>query len=159
MGCDGGFVIIWFPESILGDLYSPILISSESRLAFSPDLPTAITILPQFGSQPAIAVLTKGEFAIAIAMTFAALFDAAPETEIVTNFEAPSPSRTICCAKLLVTLLRASRNPLSSGSLRWAGDLLPAVPVAQRRTVSLVEVSPSTVTALKDCSTDALRQD
>ena len=43
---------------------SPNRIVSRSRSASAPDLPTAITMRPQFGSSPAMAVLTSGELAI-----------------------------------------------------------------------------------------------
>ena len=57
-------------------------------------------ILPQLGSSPAIAVLISGEFATEKAIFFALVIDFAPEIFTVTNFFAPSPSTTICCAKL-----------------------------------------------------------
>ena len=38
---------------------------------FSPDFPIPITILPQLGSEPATAVLTKGELAIEKQIFFA----------------------------------------------------------------------------------------
>ena len=55
----------------------------------------AIIILPQFGSSPAIAVLTSFEFAIENAIFFASssFFDLTILT--VINLLAPSPSATI----------------------------------------------------------------
>ena len=58
-----------------------------------------MAILPQLGSSPAIAVLTKGELAIEKAIFFALPNDFALITFIVTNFFAPSPSTTTCLAK------------------------------------------------------------
>ena len=47
------------------------------------------------GSEPAIAVLTKGELAIDIAMILADCLETAPRTSTSTNFVAPSLSITI----------------------------------------------------------------
>ena len=55
-----------------------------------------IIILPQLGSSPATAVLTKGEFAIEKAIFFALPKDFALITLTVKNFLAPSPSTTTC---------------------------------------------------------------
>ncbi len=106
-------------------------------------MPTAITIRPQFGSSPAIAVLTSGEFAIDSATRRASASSAAPVTATVTNLVAPSPSRTTCCAR--------SRITSSSASAKAAlpATSTPEAPVAAISSVSEVEVSPSTVMQLK----------
>ena len=52
--------------------------------------------LPQFGSSPATAVFTKGEFAIEKAIFLALPNDLAFITFTVRNFFAPSPSTIIC---------------------------------------------------------------
>ena len=69
------------------------------------DLPIAIIILPQFASSAAIAVLTKGEFAIEKAIFFETILLDVPLTVILINLEAPSPSLTICKAKSLNILI------------------------------------------------------
>src|SRR5690348_4980731 len=61
----------------------------------TPALPAAHRIRPQFGSEPATAVLTSGELAIVRAILTAASLLGAPVTVIVINFFAPSPSRAI----------------------------------------------------------------
>ena len=126
---------------------------SLSRSAGSPALPTAMTIRPQLASSPATAVFTSGELAIAIAIRCADLPVTAPVTSMRISFCAPSPSRTTCSARSCSTSSSALRNGrmacLSSRSTR--GCL--AWPVANSSTVSLVEVSLSTVVALKLCLT------
>jgi len=52
-------------------LIFPKLIDSFFKFILTPDLPMAIIILPQLGSSPAIAVLTRGELAIEKAIFFA----------------------------------------------------------------------------------------
>ena len=52
-------------------------------------------ILPQFASSAAIAVLTNGELAIEKATFFEMILFFVPETRIVINLDAPSPSLTI----------------------------------------------------------------
>ena len=72
-----------------------------------------ITILPQFGSSAAIAVLKRGELATEKAIFFAMLIDLAFITFTVTNFLAPSPSLTICFAKFKRTFEVHSQNLLT----------------------------------------------
>ena len=67
----------------------------------------------------------------------------APVTSIRISFCAPSPSRTTCSARSSRTSSNAAANS-SSGPAS-----LPAAPVANSSTVSLVEVSLSTVVQLK----------
>ena len=63
---------------------------SRSRSAAAPALPTAITMRPQFGSSPAIAVFTSGELATDSAILRASAALAAPVTTTSTNLVAPS---------------------------------------------------------------------
>ncbi|OQC55660.1 MAG: hypothetical protein BWX54_01844 [Verrucomicrobia bacterium ADurb.Bin018] len=78
----------------------------------------------------------------------------APCTVTVTNFCAPSPSRTISMARRKVTPSSAATKAGQSG---WPGlrSALPAQPLASSRTVSLVLWSPSTEIRLKERSTAA----
>ena len=122
---------------------------SLSRSAGSPAFPTAITTRPQFASWPAIAVFTKGELAMLSAIRFADPSLSAPSTVTAMNLDAPSPSRTTRWASFRHTSLSARRKSAApSSSLDETGSL-PAAPVANANTVSLVEVSPSTVMQLK----------
>ena len=73
-----------------------------SGSSFAPDFPTAIMILPQFESEPDIAVLKSGELAIDLPIFFASLMLFAPLIFIFKNLDAPSPSLTIYSANLLV---------------------------------------------------------
>ena len=135
----------------------PTEIDNRSRSAFSPALPTAMTMRPQLASAAAIAVLTRGELPIDRPMRRAARSFSAPVTSIVTNFSAPSPSRASCCAKSIDTAASARRKSARRGSRAFVIAAFFAWPVAQSSTVSLVEVSPSTVTQLKDLSAASLR--
>ena len=123
---------------------SPNRIDRRSRSAGAPDFPTAITTRPQFASSPAIAVFTSGELAIDMAWRRASLREVAPVTVTSTNFVAPSPSRTTCCARSSITIPSASRKAWVSAQTR-----APLAPVAPISSVSEVEVSPSTVMQLK----------
>ena len=102
-----------------------------------------MTMRPQFASSPAIAVFTKGELAMARPTRRAEPASTAPVTSMRMNFCAPSPSRTTCSARSSSTSFNASAKPSRLSAP------LPAVPVANSSTVSLVEVSLSTVVALK----------
>src|ERR1051325_11025543 len=95
----------------------PNQIDNLSRSAGSPALPTAITTRPQLASSPAIAVFTKGEFAIDSAMRRADFFDTAPSTITSTSLRAPSPSRATCSERLASTWPNAARNAFSGGAL------------------------------------------
>ena len=108
-------------------------------------MPTAITTRPQLASSPAIAVLTKGELAIDIAMRCALRSLSAPVTVISISFCAPSPSRTTSIASWRHRSASAARKASAPGLSSPVSAALPALPVAKARTVSLVEVSPSTV--------------
>src|SRR5437870_767009 len=94
----------------------PNQIASLSRSAGSPAFPTAMTTRPQLASSPAIAVLTRGEFAIDIAIRRAEALETAPSTSISTSLRAPSPSRATCSARLASTAVNARRKSLRRGS-------------------------------------------
>ena len=86
------------------------------------------------------------------AMRLAELGPAAPVTFTVTNFRAPSPSRATCWARSRAGRRARCRNGARRRSLGNAiagAPRLAAAPVANRSSVSDVEVSPSTVTQLK----------
>src|SRR5438094_691665 len=132
----------------LRTLMPAMVISTREGSNFTPERPAAAKMRPQLGSPPAKAVLTRGEVAMVSAIFFAADSVLAPRTSISMTRWAPSPSATICCAREPQTSSRTAVN------WRWA--LLPfamagapAAPLARTRRVSLVEVSPSTLTALK----------
>ena len=78
--------------------------------------PHAIIILPQLGSSPAIAVLTKGELAIENATFFAMIVVLPPIIFIVINLLAPSPSATICFARFKHNLCKAFSKSCNLGS-------------------------------------------
>ena len=105
------------------------------------EAPIVEAILPKFGSSPKSAVFTKSEFERAFAAICASSFEAAFITSKATAFLAPSPSATISIAISCITSLKASRK----ASLSYAPDFL----FANNKTVSFVEVSPSTEIALK----------
>src|SRR5262249_23751938 len=114
--------------------------------------PTVWRMRPQFGSAPKTAVFTRSEFAIRRAARSASAVRAAPETETVTSFVAPSPSRARARASDSATSPSAvSKRPApplaGPRSAAW-----PASPLASSTTQSEVDVSPSTVTRLKVAS-------
>jgi len=104
-------------------------------------------IRPQLASAPKQAALTRLEDATAFARTSAVFSSAAPFTVTVTNFVAPSPSRAIALARNTQTSSRARENASCSG---FEATDTPDVPFAMIRIMSLVDVSPSTVTLLND---------
>ena len=88
------------------------------------------------------------------AIRLAEASDSAPVTETAISLRAPSPSRTTCRARFLSRASRPKRKSSRSGSEASVTRGAPcARPVAKSRSVSLVEVSLSTVTALKLPST------
>ena len=82
-------------------------------------------------------------------MRRAEAFEVAPSTRISTNFRAPSPSFTTWWARSRRRSSSASRKPASRRSRVLSTGATFALPVAKRRSVSEVEVSLSTVIALK----------
>ena len=65
----------------------PNLINNLFKLTLGPAFPIAIITLPQFGSSPATAVFTKGEFATEKAIFFASISFLHLLTFIVINLE------------------------------------------------------------------------
>src|SRR5881628_123997 len=128
-------------------------LSCSTRAA---DLPSAIMIRPQLGSWPLMAVFTSGELATLRAATRASRRLAAPRTVTETSLVAPSPSCTSRRASRPVRVSRAApksrvpRPPRSTGGFS-------ASPLAMTATVSLVDVSLSTVMRLNERSTARLR--
>src|SRR3990172_6765693 len=116
----------------------------------APDRPTAARIRPQLGSMPWAAVFTSGEVVIASPARRASSSLAAPMTVTAITLVAPSPSRTIWWARCWVRATSASRNSAYPGSSGERSNAAPAAPVASRKIVSLVLVSPSTLIRLKD---------
>ena len=77
-------------------------------------------------------------------------------TVMVMNLVAPSPSRTIACASVRATSVMAASKAWPSALARSVTGALPAWPVAITMKLSLVEVSPSTVTRLNEASASCL---
>ncbi|OPY47679.1 MAG: hypothetical protein A4E46_00321 [Methanosaeta sp. PtaU1.Bin016] len=127
---------------------------SSPRVTFAgsisaPEYPTAQMILPQLGSAPKTAVLTRLLAATALAARRASLSLFAPVTFVSKYLLAPSPSFAIIRASSMQTYLRASEKS-SSLHFTW--------PVAVMSTASLVLVSPSTVSMLKLSWTASFKQ-
>ena len=104
-----------------------------------------MTMRPQFASSPAMAVFTSGELATAMATRRAEASSTAPATSMRMSFWAPSPSRTTMQGQV-------EQDGFGEGAAKSAvsaSGALPAWAVAKRSTVSLVEVSESTVVQLK----------
>src|SRR3989441_262842 len=108
---------------------------------------------PQFGSLPAMAVLTSGEFEIERAMRSASLAVRAPRTSMVTSLLAPSPSLAIIFASVWLSSVSPAKK--CCPNLFPGRAATPARPLASAITESFVEVSPSTVMRLKETSTAA----
>ena len=96
-------------------------------------------------SPPATAVFTSGELAMESPILRALSSSLAPVTVTAMNFCAPSPSRTTRCASSRHTSRSAAMKASAPGSSNEVSCALPALPVAKASTVSLVEVSESTV--------------
>src|SRR5882724_141094 len=124
-------------------------LSCSTRAA---DLPRAIMIRPQLGSWPLMAVFTSGELATLRAATSASFRLAAPRTMIETSLVAPSPSCTSMRASRPVSASSAAANSRVPRPPRSIGGF-SARPLAMTATVSLVEVSLSTVMRLNERST------
>jgi len=76
----------------------------------------------------------------------------------LTNFSAPSPSRTTSWASSAANDVSSSRNlTYSSGVLSSEISLMPLAPLARATTVSLVLMSPSTEIELNERSTAYVR--
>ena len=81
---------------------------------------------------------------------------AAPLTLHSSRWVAPSPSPASILHSCMVTVFRAFIKTAKSLS-SWVMGALPAMPLARMTTMSLVEVSPSTLTMLKVLCTSVLR--
>ena len=102
---------------------------------------------PQLASWPAMHVFTNGEFATVRAARSASSGVAAPLTFTVTSLLAPSPSAAIWRARFWHTASSATWNSSKPAFAMSASYVLAER--ASRMHVSLVDVSPSTVTLLK----------
>ena len=131
---------------------SPKAMATLSWSIRAADLPSAIMIRPQLGSAPLTAVLTSGELATLRAASSASRRLAAPRTQNVTTLVPPSASSTSIRASRPIRAstpaanCRSPRPPVSTGRFS-------ARPLARIATVSLVDVSESTVTRLNERST------
>ncbi len=143
-------VVIGQRQAVARGPVPPKPIDRVSRSAGSPALPTAITTRPQLASSPAMAVLTSGELAMARPMRRALSSLSAPVTrnfdELLRPFAVAHDKVGELAADVVPARRRRRRRP---GSSNEASGALPALPVAKASTVSLVEVSLSTVMQLK----------
>ena len=125
-------------------------IERRSRSAGSPALPTAMTTRPQLASSPATAVFTSGEFAIDMAMRWAERVALGAR-----DLDGDELAGALAVARdLLGEVARGGRRARPGrrrGADRPRASIRapPARPVANRRSVSEVEVSPSTVHAVE----------
>ncbi len=106
-------------------------------------LPAAPAILPQFGSRPCIAALTRLLETTARATARASTSSLAPETPQVIRVVAPSPSAACWRARSRPTASTAAPRAAASAVPGRIGPAADA-PEARRKTVSFVLVSPST---------------
>ena len=102
---------------------------------------------PQLASSPNIAALVRLELMTLRATVFAALSSFAPVTEHSSSFVAPSPSPAIIRQSWTFTVFRAHMK-VEKSSPSSVISVLPARPLARIVTMSLVEVSPSTLIML-----------
>ena len=100
-----------------------------------------------------MAVFTKGELAIEKPMDFANVLPLHFLTFIVINFFAPSPSMATCFAKFNITSSNFFSKSFASLEFLLVIGLFLDLLVENTKTISLVEVSPSTLIALKVFST------
>ena len=133
------------------------MISALSGLNFIPALPTAAIIRPQFGSPPKNAVLTRNDSAMVRAALLASPLVAAPVTCTSIKRVAPSPSLTIIWASSTERRVRSRTKALYSSEERDVIGEAPEAPLANIITVSLVEVSLSTMMELNELSAASLR--
>ena len=103
---------------------------------------------PQFASAPNMAAFSRLEQMTDLATILAVFSSAAPSTRHSSSLVAPSPSPAIMRHRATVTLFRAFMKAAKS-SPSVSTVALPARPLARTTTMSLVEVSPSTLTMLK----------
>mmetsp|Transcript_14633 Transcript_14633/g.47824 ORF Transcript_14633/g.47824 Transcript_14633/m.47824 type:complete len:208 (-) Transcript_14633:690-1313(-) len=121
------------------------LLKSSPGAALPKKEPTAPTMRPMFGSLPAIAVLTRGEFTTALPTPRARSKVGAPLTAIRITWVVPSPFRATSAASSEQTDRRAAPN--SSRAASPAGSTLACEDRTTR--VSEVDWSPSMDMQLK----------
>ena len=102
-------------------------------------MPIAITILPQFGSSPAIAVFTKGEFATEKAIFFASISFLHLLTFIVTNFVATPSVKNDSQQLHGVKRIAQGTIALAAGDLS-AGDTVMLAPVPTNASISSIKL-------------------
>ena len=105
----------------------------------------AMITLPQLGSAPCTAHLTRGELTTALATRLAWAASRAEATVTWMTLVAPSPSAASCRV--------SERHTASSACSSSPGGTGPAAPLANTRAVSEVEVSVSMESELRVTST------
>ena len=115
----------------------------------------AQSTLPQFASAPNIAALTSEEHITDFAAREASFLVSAPSTTHSRSLVAPSPSPASILHKQMFTVFNAHIKA-SKSSPSAVISVLPAMPFASTTTMSLVEVSPSTLSILKVSVTSLL---
>src|SRR5580658_49728 len=113
----------------------------------TPAEPSSLTTRPQYGSSPLREHCTSIESATLRAAWWAAASLSAPTTRTCETLVAPSASSTICSAR--------DTQTSDSAAVSAPSDGLEPAPLAMTRTVSLVEVQPSTVMELNETPTAA----
>ena len=103
---------------------------------------------PQLASAPNMAAFTRLEQTTDLATVLACASSAAPVTVHSSSLVAPSPSAAMQRHRWTVTVLSAAMKASNSGPSAVI-SAFPAWPLARMTTMSLVEVSPSTLTILK----------
>ncbi len=144
VGDDGRLVVAGHDGAVAGDDGAADGDRQAVALGGLPALPTAMTMRPQFASPPAMAVLTSGELATAMATRPAEASLTAPATSMRMRCFAPSPSRTTISAS------SSSNSAMGRGKGGGVGGRVVAGGAGgDSSTVSEVEVSLSTVVRLK----------
>ena len=136
-------------QAVLGGAQWPNLTLILSRSTGSSARPTAMTIRPQLASSPAKAVLTSGLSQMVRAILRAEAAVSAPVTVTLMNFRRALAVADQLLGQVqqhLLQLVAEVGQPAVAGA---ADRGAPDAPVANSSRVSLVERSPSTVTALK----------
>ena len=103
---------------------------------------------PQLASAPNMAAFSRLEQITLLATVLAVATSAAPVTLHSSSLVAPSPSPAMQRHRWTVTVFSAFMK-MAKSSFSWVISWLPAMPLASTVTMSLVEVSPSTLTILK----------
>ena len=105
---------------------------------------------PQLGSCPKMALFTSEDPTTLFATVLASAALAAPSTSHSISTVAPSPSQAIDFASPCSSAVSAASSAAPSGLAASAMGAPPARPDVRPSTVSLVEVSPSTVIWLNE---------